>query len=75
MSAPWLVAMDWRDALFVHYSIDPATLGPHVPLELDLFDGRAFVSLVAFGVSLLLLAGRIRFQRSCTTERVATVGE
>jgi alginate O-acetyltransferase complex protein AlgI len=39
---------DWRDVLFVHYSIDPDVLGPHVPFELDLFDGRAWVSLVAF---------------------------
>src|SRR5258706_16407793 len=43
-----LFRADWRDVLFVHYSIDPAILGPHVPFELDLFDGRAWVSIVAF---------------------------
>jgi uncharacterized protein YqjF (DUF2071 family) len=34
--------------LFVHYSIDPAVLRPRTPFALDLFGGRAWVSLVAF---------------------------
>lgn len=45
--SPWFRA-DWRDVLFVHYAIDPAILGPRTPFELDLFDGLAWVSLVAF---------------------------
>src|SRR5438477_319014 len=45
--APILVA-DWRDALFVHFRVDPALLQPSVPLPLDLFDGQAYISLVAF---------------------------
>src|SRR5437763_87984 len=43
-----LFRADWRDVLFVHYSIDPDVLAPHVPFALDLSDGRAWVSLVAF---------------------------
>jgi uncharacterized protein YqjF (DUF2071 family) len=39
---------DWRDALFIHFRVDPAALAPRVPLPLDLFDGDAWVSLVAF---------------------------
>jgi uncharacterized protein YqjF (DUF2071 family) len=39
---------DWRDVLFVHYAIDPALLQPHVPFDLDLHDGKAWVTLVAF---------------------------
>ncbi len=39
---------DWRDVLFVHYAIDPALLQPHMPFDLDLFDGKAWVTLVAF---------------------------
>jgi uncharacterized protein YqjF (DUF2071 family) len=39
---------DWDRALFIHYEIDPAVLQPHVPFELDLFEGKAYVSLVAF---------------------------
>src|SRR5258705_1653154 len=44
---PWFFA-DWRDALFVHYAIEPGVLQRHVPFELELFEGRAWVSLVAF---------------------------
>ena len=44
---PWFRA-DWRDVLFVHYAIDPALLQPHVPFPLDLYAGKAWVSLVAF---------------------------
>ena len=41
---------DWVEVAFVHFAVHPAVLRPHVPpeLELDLFDGRAWVSLVAF---------------------------
>jgi hypothetical protein len=44
---PALLA-DWDDATFVHYAVPPEELQPHVPFELDLFGGEAFVSLVAF---------------------------
>jgi uncharacterized protein len=45
--SPLLVA-DWRDALFIHFRVDPAKIQPLVPLPLDLIDGQARVSLVAF---------------------------
>jgi uncharacterized protein YqjF (DUF2071 family) len=38
----------WDRAVFIHYAADPAILQRDVPFELDLRDGRAFVSLVAF---------------------------
>jgi uncharacterized protein YqjF (DUF2071 family) len=40
----------WRDLLFVHWPIEPQALRPLVPpqLELDLFDGTAYVGLVPF---------------------------
>jgi uncharacterized protein YqjF (DUF2071 family) len=43
-----LFRADWRRVLFLHFAIDPQTLAPIVPFPLDLFDGRAYVSLVAF---------------------------
>jgi hypothetical protein len=43
----WFLA-DWREVLFVHYAFEPGVLRPHAPFELDLFDGCAWVSLVAF---------------------------
>jgi uncharacterized protein YqjF (DUF2071 family) len=39
---------DWLRAVFIHYEIDPARLQPFVPFPLDLRDGKAYVSLVAF---------------------------
>lgn len=38
----------WERALMIHYEVDPARLQPAVPFPLDLHDGRAYVSLVAF---------------------------
>src|SRR5690348_9171346 len=43
-----LFVADWTDAVFVHFAIDPRVLQPHVPFELDLYGGKAYVSLVAF---------------------------
>lgn len=41
---------EWRHLLIVNYEVDPAVLRPRVPegCELDLFEGRALVSLVGF---------------------------
>jgi uncharacterized protein len=39
---------DWIRAVFIHYEVQSAVLKREVPYELDLFEGRAFVSLVAF---------------------------
>jgi uncharacterized protein YqjF (DUF2071 family) len=40
----------WRDLVALSYEADPAVLAPFVPsgLELDLHEGRAYVSLVGF---------------------------
>lgn len=41
---------EWRDLLMANYAVDPALLRPLVPAgcELDLFEGKCFVSLVGF---------------------------
>jgi hypothetical protein len=39
---------DWVDLRFLHFRVEPAALQPFVPHPLDLFDGAAWVSLVAF---------------------------
>ncbi len=44
---PFLFA-DWLDVVFLHYAVDPDVLQPLIPWPLDLRDGRAYVSLVAF---------------------------
>jgi uncharacterized protein len=38
----------WHDALMIHFEVDAKALQRDVPYQLDLWNGRAFVSLVAF---------------------------
>jgi len=51
-----LFIADWLGALFLHFEIEAGRLQPHVPFELDLWEGRAVVSLVAFTMSGMRLA-------------------
>ena len=41
---------DWRNVVMLNYVVDPALLHPHVPAgtQLDLYDGKALLSLVGF---------------------------
>ncbi|MEM1443001.1 MAG: DUF2071 domain-containing protein [Verrucomicrobiota bacterium] len=39
---------DWVEMNFLHFEVDPDLLQKEVPFPLDLRDGRAYVSLVAF---------------------------
>jgi uncharacterized protein YqjF (DUF2071 family) len=43
-----LLLADWERVLMIHYEIAPEVLQPYVPFELDVRDGHAYVSLVAF---------------------------
>ena len=45
-----VMRQNWRELLFLHWPIPPEELRPLVPpqLELDLFDGTAYVGLVPF---------------------------
>lgn len=49
----------WYDLLFAHGRVDPSALRPLVPagLELDLFDGQAYVGVVPFRMSGIALRG------------------
>jgi uncharacterized protein YqjF (DUF2071 family) len=44
------LAAEWNDLLLANYSVEPDRLAPYVPkgTSVDLFEGHAFVSLVAF---------------------------
>lgn len=44
---------DWTGALFIHFRADPGALSRVVPFDLDLRNGHAFFSLVAFTQSRL----------------------
>ncbi|MGK0431361.1 MAG: hypothetical protein ACJA0V_000492 [Planctomycetota bacterium] len=42
--------MRWEDLLFLHWPVDPDLIRPHLPddLELDTFDGKAWLGVVPF---------------------------
>jgi uncharacterized protein len=43
-----LLLADWERACMIHYEVDSAVLQPFVPYPLDLREGRAYVTLLAF---------------------------
>lgn len=45
--------MKWHDLLFMNWPVDPELVSPHLPhgLELDLYDGKAWISVVPFTMS------------------------
>lgn len=47
---PWAVAMTWKDLLFAHWAVDASLIKHFLPesLELDLFEGKAYVGVVPF---------------------------
>jgi uncharacterized protein YqjF (DUF2071 family) len=47
---PWAMRMRWCDLLFAHWTVDAAVIRRLIPagLELDLFDGCAYVGAVPF---------------------------
>jgi uncharacterized protein YqjF (DUF2071 family) len=62
---------DWLRAVFIHYEVDQDRLQPFVPFPLDLRDGKAYVSLVAFTMRGLRprvggLAGELLFKPIAT---------
>ncbi len=44
------LSAEWRHLIMINYEVDPAVLTPYIPTgtELDLWKGRAYVSLVGF---------------------------
>ena len=43
-----LFLANWDRVLFIHFEVDTTSLQQETPFELDLFNGRAYVTLVAF---------------------------
>ena len=52
-TAPWIMAQRWLDLLFAHWPIKTETMRQLIPpqLELDTFDGEAWVGVVPFRMS------------------------
>ena len=51
--APWVLTQTWHDLLFAHWPVDKVALAAKIPssLELDLYDGEAWVGIVPFHMS------------------------
>lgn len=50
---PWIYYQEWNKALFLHWEISPELIKPYLPkgIEIDLIDGKTWVSLVAFDMN------------------------
>lgn len=52
-SGPWVMRMKWSELLFAHWPVEPALVRQYLPkgLEVDTFDGSAWVGVVPFLMS------------------------
>ncbi|MCT1904264.1 YqjF family protein [Oceanobacillus sojae] len=52
-SFPWVLLQKWEHILFLHYPISPETIKMYLPkeVELDTYNGQAWISIVSFKVS------------------------
>ena len=58
-SGPWVMAQIWHDLLFAHWPVQTRNLRAHVPnrLEIDTFDGQAWLAVVPFRMTGIRLRG------------------
>lgn len=58
-TGPWILAQSWERQLFAHWPVSPRLLEPVVPpqIPLDLFEGRAWISVTPFEVTGLRTRG------------------
>lgn len=58
-AGPWIMTQTWHNLLFLHAPIEPESLRPLVPpsVELDTFEGQAWLGVVAFRLSKIRLCG------------------
>lgn len=62
---PYVLAMTWRYGLFAHWPVEPETLATHVPepLDLETWNGRAWVGVLPFVLADAGIRGSPRFAR------------
>ena len=58
-AGPWVMTQSWHDLLFAHWPVDAAKLRALIPerLEIDTFDGRAWLAVVPFRMTNVRLRG------------------
>ena len=64
-ASPWAMRMCWHDLCFLHWRVDEAALAPLLPpgLELDTFDGSAWIGVVPFHMTGVSPRGVPRIRR------------
>ncbi|MFC3885179.1 DUF2071 domain-containing protein [Bacillus songklensis] len=52
-SSKWVMTQEWKDLLFMHWPLPPDLIKKHIPseLELDTFDGNAWISILPFKIA------------------------
>src|SRR4051812_19739562 len=65
--APWVMGQTWERLLFVHRRVSREALRPHVPerLEIEEFDGSAWIAATPFRIEGLRARGMPRMSRLC----------
>jgi uncharacterized protein YqjF (DUF2071 family) len=58
-AGPWVMAQSWHDLLFAHWAVDAEELRALIPerLEIDTFDGQAWLAVVPFRMTNVRLRG------------------
>ena len=59
--SPWIMAQQWHDLLFAHWPVPASVLRPLIPsqLEIDQYEGQAWVAVVPFRMSGVRLRGNV----------------
>jgi uncharacterized protein len=73
-SRPWVMTQTWSDLLFAHWPVDASLVRPAVPaaLQLDLFDGQAWLAVVPFRMSNVASRGTAFARRTFLEVNVRT---
>ena len=50
-AGPWVIAQTWTDLLFAHWRVPAESIRLPAPLELDTFEGAAYIGVVPFEIS------------------------
>lgn len=55
----WIMRQAWRNVLFLHWPVEPEQLRPYIPpaLEIDTYDGFAWLGVVAFAMEGIYFRG------------------
>ena len=63
--APWAMRMSWHDLCFLHWRVEESALAPLLPagLELETFDGSAWLGVVPFRMTDVSARGMPRIRR------------